>query len=115
MKKTCSDRIFDMKRRLWEEERDLKERINLFYSKKREVLEEIAQEKLDDPSEELFRVEEEAKSCDPFAGFKVNDTETNKLCKYFSKGFCKKDSSCTYSHEILDCNEHVNNGICHRN
>ena len=78
MKKTCSDRIFDMKRRLREEERDLKERINLFYSKKREVLEKIAQEKLEDPSEELFKVEEEAKSCDPFAGFIVNDTETNQ-------------------------------------
>ena len=78
MKKTCSDRIFDMKRRLREEERDLKERINLFYSKKREVLEEIAQEKLEDHSEELFKVEEEAKSCDPFADFIVNDTETNQ-------------------------------------
>ena len=99
-----------MKRRLWEEDTDLKERINLFYSKKREVLEEIAKEKLEDPSEELLEVEEEAKSCDPFAGFIVNDTETNKLCKHFSKGFCKNGSSCTYSHESSDCNEHVNNG-----
>ena len=77
------------------------------FSKKHEV-QEIAQEKLEDPSEDLFKVEEEAKSCNPFADFIVNDTETNQLCKYFSKRVC------IYSHEILDCNEHVNNGICHR-
>ena len=49
-----------MKRHLWKEDRDLKKRINLFNSKKPEVLEEIAKVKMEDPNKELLEVEEQA-------------------------------------------------------
>ena len=51
MRKTCSDRIYYMKKRLLEEEDDLKERLKVFLFNKRDVLNEISVEKVKDPSE----------------------------------------------------------------
>ena len=80
-----------------------------------------------DPSEEIERIEDKVKECDPMIGFmhpnlkgdesdiNRNKTTVKMLCKHFSKGFCKNGSSCDYSHESLDCNEHINNGKSYRN
>ena len=46
MRKTCTDKVYNMKKRLLEEVGDLQERINMFYSNKNDVLEEIAKEKV---------------------------------------------------------------------
>ena len=46
MRKTCTDKVYNMKKRLVEEVGDLQERINMFYSNKNDVLEEIAKEKV---------------------------------------------------------------------
>ena len=69
MRKTCSDRTYYMKKRLLEEEVDLKERLKVFLFNKRDVLNEISVEKVKDPSEEIIKVEEEVKKCDPFEDF----------------------------------------------
>ena len=45
MRKTCTDRAYNMKKRLSEDERVLQERMNMFYSNKSDILEEIAKEK----------------------------------------------------------------------
>ena len=47
------------KKRLIEEERDLQERINTFYSNKSDVIEEIIKEKVADPSGELITIEKD--------------------------------------------------------
>ena len=51
MRKTCSDYAYSLKKRLCKEEEDLQERINMFYSNKSDILEEIAKE---DPSEDKY-------------------------------------------------------------
>ena len=54
-----------MNKHLEDKEGDLQERINMFYSNKSDILEEIAKEKINDPSEELIKIEKEVKECDP--------------------------------------------------
>ena len=128
MRNSCSDNVYYKKKKLLKEEEDLRDRINDFYSNKSELFEEITHEKHNDPSKEILEVEEEVKNCDPFRGFLVpgdngsirkesglnTDTEEvkAKLCKFFTKGFCKHGSSCSYFHEINDCKDHTENGKC---
>ena len=45
------------------------EKINVFYSKRKDLQYEIKREKEDDPSEELIRIEEKIQECDPYIGF----------------------------------------------
>ena len=105
MRNSCSDKVFFYaKKRLQEEEDDLRDRINNFYSKKVDLLDEIEKEKKDDPSKEILEV----KICDPFRGFLVPDKNGSirkgssldepKLCKFYSKGFCKYKEECHLSH-----------------
>ena len=42
-----------------------------------------------------------------------NNSETKVKCKYFSKGFCKRGSSCDYLHSNLDCKDHMDHGTCY--
>ena len=130
MRSKCSDDIYYRSKDLVEDRYDLMERINVFYSKRKDLQKDIETVKENDPSEEIERIEDKVKECDPMIGFmhpnskgdeadmqdvNRNKTTANKLCKHFSKGFCKNGSSCNYSHESLDCNEHINNGKCYRN
>ena len=100
------------------------DRINNLYSKKVDLLDEIEKEKKDDPRKEILEVEEEVKICDPFRGFLVPDENGSirkgssldepKLCKFYSKGFCKYKEECHLSHAQSDCKEHIELGICNR-
>ena len=124
MRNSCSDEVFYANKRLQEEEDDLRDRINNFYYKKVDLLDEIEKEKKDDPSKEILEVEEEVKICDPFRGFLVPDENGSirkgssldepKLCKFYSKGFCKYKEECHLSHAKSDCKEHIERGICNR-
>ena len=123
MRNSCTDKVYRMNKRLHEEEENIHDRINDFYANKTDLFKEIEKEKQEDPSKELLEIEEDAKDLDPFRGFlgfpRKKDSETirsdivdTKICKFHSKGFCKKDFSCRYFHAKLDCNEHIESGKC---
>ena len=116
MRKTCTDKVYNMKKSLREELSDLQERINMFYSNINKILEEIFKEKQESPSKELLEVEEEVKEFDPLKGIipsKITNFETKRLCKYFSKGFCKQGSLCNYSHSNSDFKNNIDDGKCY--
>ena len=90
------------------------------YSHRNDLLRIIIEEKKDDPSEEIHKVEDEVKASDPFKGFiheneikETNNKEpNNKPCKYHFKGFCKRGLSCKFYHSSLDCTQHMKNRKC---
>ena len=93
MKSKCSDVVHLKSKSLKEEEYDLKDRINTFYSRKRDLLNIIVEEKNNDPSKKIHEIEKEAKESDPFRGFIADNEEPmnkgteNKPCQYHSRGF----------------------------
>ena len=123
MKSKCSDNVYYRSKELVEDRYDIMDRINVFYSKKKELQVDIEKERIVDPSEELPEILDKVKECDPLTGLiysKIiedgrNVNDTNKPCKFYSKGFCKNGSSCTYSHSNSDCKDHTENGKCDRN
>ena len=118
MKSKCSDHVYLKSKSLKEEEYDLKDKINTFYSHKKDLLNIIVEEKNNDPSKEIHEIEDEVKTCDPFRGFLpeneeyVNTESENKPCRYHSKGFCKRGLSCNFYHSSLDCTQHMKTGNC---
>ena len=110
-------------KKLVEDIYDLMDQINKFYSKKKDLQVDTAKESLKDPSEELPEIWDKVKECDPLTGLifsKLNEDATNEEatmihCKFYSKGFCKHGSLCSFSHSSLDCKDHTENGKCDRN
>ena len=103
------------------------ERINIFYSKRKDLQKEIKMEKEDDPSEEIIRIEDKVKECDPYIGFlhpdakeyvtveqDVDKSKTDEVnyCKFHSNGFCKRGASCRFIHQKQDCKDHIENRLC---
>ena len=89
MKTKCSDHVYYKSKSLKKEEFDLKDKINTFYSHRNDLLRIIIEEKKDDSSEEIHKVEDEVKASNPFKGF-INENEfketnnkepNNKPCK----------------------------------
>lgn len=130
MKAKCSDSVYYKSKDLTEERYDLMERINVFYSKRKDLQYEIKREKEDDPSEELIRIEEQVQECDPYIGFlhpdkkeaapaekDENQSKRNKdgvnYCKFHSNGFCKRGTLCKFIHQQQDCKDHIESGQCH--
>ena len=116
MRKTCTDKVYNMKKSLREELSDLQERINMFYSNINKILEEIFKEKQENPSKELLEVQEEFKEFDPLKGIipsKITNFETKRLCKYFSRGFLKQGSLCNYYHSHSDFKNNIDDGKCY--
>ena len=120
MNTRCSDQVYFESKSLKEEENDLKDKINSFYSHKTHVLKIIVDEKNNNPSKEINHIEDEVKFCDPFRGFiqekKCEESKTKELvnitCRYHSKGFCKRGLSCKFYHSSVDCRHHMKNGKC---
>ena len=106
------------------------EKINVFYSKEKELEYDIQKQKNYDLSKEILEVEENVEECDPQIGQLispqskltatvenyVNEPKTNepelKVCKFHSNGFCKRGCSCAYYHPKQDCKEHNESGMC---
>ena len=118
MKSKCSDDVYLKSKSLKEEEYDVKDRINTFYSRKRDLLNIIVEEKNNDPSKEIHEIEKEVKESDPFRGFIADNEEPmnkgteNKPCRYHSRGFCIRGLSCKFYHSSLDCRQHMEKGKC---
>ena len=120
MKVKCSDHVYSKSKSLKEEENDIKDKINTFYSNKTHLLKMIFEEKNNDPSKEIQQIENEVKLSDPFRGFlhdyeheePKNNELKNTPCIYHSRGFCKRGLSCKFYHSSLDCRQHMKNGKC---
>ena len=80
MKTKCSNNVYYNFKELEEARYDIMERLNVFYSKKKDLEYEIDKEKKEDPSHEIFELEDKVKECDPLIGLlispKTNETET---------------------------------------
>ena len=88
MKSKCSDNIYYRSKDLTDDRYDLMERLNVFYSKKKKLENDIKNEKEIDPSEEVDRIFEEVQECDPLNGLihpNIKDDERNerKNCANF--------------------------------
>ena len=120
MKSKCSDNVYFRSKELVEDRYDIMDRINKFYSRKKELQNDIERETENDPSEEVHEIWDKVEECDPLTGIKhlavkADERYNNKnkpMCMYYSKGFCKKGSSCVYNHSNLDCKDHIDNGKC---
>ena len=129
MRSKCSDDIYYRSKDLIEDRYDLMERINVFYSKRKDLQQDIEKEKDNDPSDEIVVIEAKVQQCDPMIGFMhpdskrnaaaekdINRTKTTEnnvnFCKYHTNGFCKRGPKCNYFHQNEDCKEYIETGNC---
>lgn len=129
MRIKCTDNVYKKNNILLEEEEELQERLKKFYHTKNILLLEIEKEKKDDPSVEIYTIEMEVNDCDPINKMKASEakylsikpkdckeTEPNEtpviICKYNSKGFCKRGQLCRYFHSNVDCKDFTETGSC---
>ena len=90
---------------------------------------EIEKEREEDPSKDIFEIEEKVKQCDPLIGiihlenkdnatmeqhtiqYRTKESEV-KVCKFHTNGFCRRGQTCIYLHSKQDCKEHTESGKC---
>ena len=128
MKSKCSDNLYYRSKELVEDRYNLMEQMNVFYSKRSNLQYDIAKEIEEDSSEEVFRLNDKVKECDPLIGFMHPDEKVGKkmqpndngnisqgnandmpFCKFHSNCFCKHGQQCRFIHQINYCNAHIGN------
>ena len=75
MRSKCSDNIYYRSKDLAEEMYDLRERINVFFSKRKDHQKDIEKEKENNQSDDIEKIKDKVQECDPLIGFMQLDSK----------------------------------------
>ena len=114
MKKKCSDETYHTANDLEELLDEIESKVKTYDKKRQELYWRIQKEKKEDPSVVLVKVEEKVEQ-GVLPEMKLEMPEEKpqvKICRYHSKGVCKRGQTCRFLHPDEDCSEYISLGKC---